>query len=332
VTSPRLDRRRLLAGAASLAASAAAGPVALSARRSPTPSLAPVLAPQPTFHRTMVVDGLTIFYREAGDPARPTILLLHGFPSSSHMFRDLIPLLADRFHLVAPDYPGFGQSDAPDPERFPYTFDRMTDVVGGFADALGLDRYAIYVQDYGAPVGFRLATRSPGRIQAIISQNGNAYEAGLTPFWQPLRTYWDDPSPPNEEPLRAFFTPETTRFQYSEGYRQPERISPDAWRMDQLFLDRPGNQEIQLALFYDYRTNLARYPEWHAYFREHQPPALVVWGQNDPIFGPDGARAFGRDLPAAEIHLLDTGHFALEDHASTIAGLMRTFYANRVGA
>jgi pimeloyl-ACP methyl ester carboxylesterase len=275
---------------------------------------------QPAVYRTAIVDDLSIFYREAGDPAAPTILLLHGFPSSSHMFRDLIPLLANRFHLVAPDHLGFGHSDAPSVTEFAYTFDRLADLTEGFVDALGLDLYSLYLQDYGGPVGFRLATRRPERVQALIVQNTNAYEEGLTELAEPLRTSGQRPrTKESDDALRALLTPETTRFQYLEGARDPERISPDAWTSDQYFLDRPGNDEIQLALFYDYLSNLQRYPEWHAYFRAHQPPTLLVWGKHDPFFSVAGARAYARDLPNAEIHLLDTGHFALEDHADVIA-------------
>jgi pimeloyl-ACP methyl ester carboxylesterase len=337
VTIRRLDRRRLVGGSIGLAASAAlAGAVPARSGGSTVSRTVPGTPPAPgtwaTFYRTVAVDGVNVFYREAGDPRNPTILLLHGFPSSSHMFRDLIPLLADRFHLVAPDYPGFGYSDAPGADDFAYTFERLADVTEGFVATLGFKRYSLYVQDYGAPVGFRLAARNPERVEAIVSQNGNAYEEGLTPFWDQLRAYWADPSPGNEAPLRALLTKETTVFQYTEGYRDPARVSPDAWTTDQFFLDRPGNQEIQLDLFYDYRTNVAAYPEWHAYFRAHRPPLLAVWGRNDPIFGPDGARAFVRDLPDAEIRLLDTGHFALEDHAEVVAGHIRRFVGGRTAS
>jgi pimeloyl-ACP methyl ester carboxylesterase len=282
-------------------------------------------------YRTADIDGLTIFYREAGDAARPTLLLLHGFPSSSHMFRDLIPLLARDFHLVAPDYPGFGQSDAPPPDDFEYSFASLASVMERLVDSLGLDRFGLYVQDYGAPVGFRLATNRPGQIEALIVQNGNAYDAGITEFARPLAAFGAAPrTPESEQPFRDLLTLEGTIFQYVTGVRDPERLSPDAWTMDQHFLDRPGNDEIQLTLFHDYRSNIELYPEWHAYFRQHQPPTLVVWGQNDPIFGAPSAEAYRQDLPEAEVHLLDTGHFALEDHAEVIANLINRFYATQV--
>ncbi len=319
-------RRRVLGGLTAaitgLALRAAGG-----AAEQATPRAVPLVSnTPPVFYRTAVVGGLSIFYREAGDPANPTILLLHGFPTSSHMFRDLIPLLAPRFHLVAPDYPGFGYSDAPSPAEFTYTFDRVSDVIEGFVDALGLTRYSLYMQDYGGPVGFRLATRWPERVAALIIQNTNAYEEGLTPLAEPLRTSGMEPrTEESDAVLRALLTQETTRFQYLEGAQDPDRISPDAWTSDQSWLDRPGNDEIQLLLFYDYLSNLKRYPEWHAYFRDQQPPALLVWGKHDPFFGVPGALAYARDLPQAEIHLLEAGHFALEDHVGVIAGYIEKF-------
>ena len=243
------------------------------------------------------------------------------------MFRGLIPLLADRFHLIAPDYPGFGHSDAPAADEFDYTFDHLADVMEGFVDAVGLGSYSLYVQDYGAPVGFRLATRRPDQIESLIVQNGNAYEEGITDFARPaLVAFGESPrTAESEQPLRDILTLEATIFQYTEGVRDPARISPDAWSMDQYFLNRPGNDEIQLSLFHDYLSNVRLYPDWHAYFRERQPPTLVVWGKNDPIFGAPGAEAFRGDLPDAEIHLLDTGHFALEDQAEVIAGHIGRF-------
>lgn len=277
-------------------------------------------------HRTVKVEGLDIFYREAGPADAPVVLLLHGFPTSSFMFRDLIPRLATRYHVIAPDYPGFGQSSAPAASEFAYTFDHLADIVDGFTRELKLQRYSLYVQDYGAPVGFRLAVRHPGKIQAIVSQNGNAYEEGLTSFWGAFRdSYWKNPTPENAKPLADFLKLDATKFQYLTGAHNPERVSPDAWVVPQAGLDRPGNQAIQLALFLDYRTNPPLYESWHACFREHQPPMLVVWGKNDPIFGPDGAIAFLRDLPHAELHLLDTGHFALEEEADLIGDLMLRF-------
>jgi pimeloyl-ACP methyl ester carboxylesterase len=329
-SAPSIDRRRMLGGTAGFAAVLAASTPAGAAPATPAEAPAGYVA-QPAVYRSTVVDGRSIFYREAGDPAAPTVLLLHGFPASSHMFRDLIPLLADRFHLVAPDHLGFGHSDAPSAAEFAYTFDHLADLTERVVDALGLARYSLYLHDYGGPVGFRLATRRPDRVQALILQNTNAYEEGLTQLAQPLRTAGQQPrTAESDAALRQLLTPETTRFQYLEGVRDPERISPDGWTSDQSFIDRPGNDEIQLTLFYDYLSNLKRYPEWHAYFREHQPPTLIVWGQNDPFFNLDGARAYARDLPDAELHLLDAGHFALEDHADVIAGHIARFLDTHV--
>lgn len=278
-------------------------------------------------YRTVKVEGLDIFYREAGPVDAPVVLLLHGFPTSSHMFRNLIPQLATRYHVIAPDYPGFGQSAMPSTEQFAYTFEHLADIVEGVTRELKLEKYSLYVQDYGAPVGFRLAVRHPEKVQAIVTQNGNAYEEGLTPaFWNPLREgIWKNPTPENEKPLADFLKIDATKFQYLAGARNPERVSPDAWFVPQAGLDRPGNTAIQLALFRDYRTNPPLYDSWHAYFRAHQPPTLVVWGKNDPIFGPDGAVAFLRDLKRTELHLLDTGHFALEEEGELIGELMLRF-------
>jgi pimeloyl-ACP methyl ester carboxylesterase len=241
------------------------------------------------------------------------------------MFRGLIPLLADRYRLVAPDYPGFGQSSMPAASEFEYTFDRLAEVIERFTEAVGLTDYALYVQDYGAPVGFRLAVRHPERITALVVQNGNVYEEGLQEFWEPLRAYWNDPSAAQEETVRGFLTLPATRWLYTHGVGDTTLVSPDTWTIDQRLLDRPGNQEIQLALFYDYRTNPLRYPEWQSYLRRHQPPTLVVWGRNDHLFAVAGAHAFERDLKNVEIHLLDTGHFALEEKVDEIARLIRTF-------
>lgn len=277
-----------------------------------------------TYH-TAQVDGVDVFYREAGDPVKPTIVLLHGFPSSSHMFRNLIPRLAEQYHVIAPDYPGFGYSGQPDPKQFAYTFDHLADVIDDLLGALKVDRYAIYVQDYGSPVGFRLFVRHPERIRAIISQNGNAYEEGLSPAWADIRAYWKDKSAANADKLRGLLTPKTTRWQYTAGVRDVTHISPDAWTSDQLTLDRPGNADIQLALFFDYQTNVKQYDAWHAALRKHQPPLLAVWGKNDPFFLPAGAEAFRRDVPAAEVHLLDTGHFALEEDGEVIAEQILAF-------
>lgn len=275
--------------------------------------------------RTAEAGAATVFYREAGDPRHPTLLLLHGFPSASHMFRDLIPLLADRYHVVAPDLPGFGFTTAPGRDAFAYTFDALAEVVAAFTDAVGLRRYALYVFDYGAPVGFRLAMARPERVTAIVTQNGNAYEAGLGDDWAPVRRYWAEPTPENRDALRSILTLEATRWQYVHGVADESRVAPEAWWLDHALLSRPGNDEIQLDLFRDYATNVALYPAFQQYFATHRPPLLAVWGRHDPFFRPPGAEAFKRDIPDAEIHLLDTGHFALETHAAEIARLMRAF-------
>ena len=273
------------------------------------PGAVPIVAPA-TAHKTITVDGLEIFYREAGPADAPAIVLLHGFPTSSQMFRNLIPALADRFHVIAPDYPGFGRSAMPSNEAFEYTFDNLASVMGHFIAAKGIDRYSLYLMDYGGPVGFRLAVRQPERIETLIVQNANAYEEGLREFWQPFRAYWAARSDATAEPLRGFFKLEATLWQWTHGTRDAEAISPDTWIVDQYHLDRSGNAAIQLQLFYDYGNNLARYPEWQAYFRAHQPPMLIVWGRNDFIFPADGAYPYLRDLETVEFHLLDTGHFA----------------------
>ena len=275
--------------------------------------------------RRVAVGAAEIFYREAGDPARPTLLLLHGFPASSFMFRNLIPLLADRFHVVAPDLPGFGFTTAPGREAFAYTFDHLAEVMDGFTRAAGLTRYALYVFDYGAPVGFRLAMAHPERVTGIITQNGNAYEDGLSDGWAPVQAYWRDPTPANREALRSMQTLEATRWQYVHGTPDAALVAPEAWHLDFALMQRPGNDEIQLDLIGDYASNVALYPSFHAYFAAHQPPLLAVWGRNDPFFLPAGALAFQRDLPKAEVHLLETGHFALETHAGEIAGRIREF-------
>lgn len=277
-------------------------------------------------HRTANVDGIDVFYREAGDPADPTLLLLHGFPTSSHMFRNLIPALADGFHLVAPDYPGFGNSAFPPREEFDYTFDHLAEVMRGFVDEIGLDRFSLYIQDYGAPIGLRLATSQPERVEALIVQSGNAYEEGFVmPFWEPIFAYAEERTPENEAALRGALEIDAHRWQYTHGARDVEAISPDNWNLDQRFLDRPGNKEVQLGLFYDYQFNIPKYPAFQEYFRTHRPPTLIVWGKNDEIFGPAGAEAYKRDLPDAELHLLDTGHFALEEDLDIIAGHIRRF-------
>jgi pimeloyl-ACP methyl ester carboxylesterase len=280
-------------------------------------------------YRTVEVDDLKIFYREAGPPDAPTLLLLHGFPSAGHMFRDLIPLLADRFHLVAPDLPGFGQSDMPSRDNFNYTFDNLAKVIDRFTDIIGLRRFAIYIFDYGAPVGLRIAAKRPERITAIISQNGNAYEEGLSEGWNPIQAYWREPSQANRDALRGFLAPETTRFQYIHGVTDPSLVSPDGRSLDDHYLARPGAHEAQLDLLLDYASNVALYPDFHTYFRNHQPPFLAVWGKNDPFFLPAGAEAFKRDIPSADVRFFDTGHFALETHCAEIAAAIRV-YLDRV--
>ena len=276
-------------------------------------------------YRTAEVDGLKIFYREAGPADAPTLILLHGFPSAGHMFRDLIPLLAERFHLVAPDLPGFGQSDMPSRDSFKYTFDNLAEAISRFTEVIGQRRFAIYIFDYGAPVGLRIAAKHPERITAIISQNGNAYEEGLSEGWSPIQAYWREPTQVNRDALRSFLAPETTRFQYTHGVSDPSLVSPDGRSLDDYYLTRPGAHEVQLDLLLDYASNVALYPAFHAYFRNHQPPFLAVWGKNDPFFLPAGAEAFKRDIPGAEIRFFDTGHFALETHCAEIAAAIRDF-------
>jgi pimeloyl-ACP methyl ester carboxylesterase len=278
-----------------------------------------------TQFRTVMVDGIEIAYREAGSRNAPTILLLHGFPTSSHMFRNLIPALSDRFHVIAPDYPGFGNSSQPSIDEFDYTFDSLADITQQFVDELGLKRYSLYLMDYGAPIGFRLAVRHPERIDSLIVQNGNAYVEGLREFWDPIRKYWKERTPENAQPLAGFISPEGVKWQYTHGVRNESVISPDNWNVDLRHLTRAGNPEIQLALFYDYQNNVPHYPEWQAYFRKHQPPTLIVWGKNDYIFPAEGAHPYKRDLKNLDFHLLDTGHFALEEDGEQIAKLIRQF-------
>ena len=306
----------------------AAGFVAITAGAS---AAAPAAATAVSYH-TVSIDGVKVFYREAGPKNAPTLLLLHGFPTSSQMFRNLIPQLADRYHVIAPDYPGFGQSDQPAMDKFTYSFDNLASVMDKFTGQIGLTTYALYVQDYGAPVGYRLAAAHPEKITAIVVQNGNAYDEGLdNPFWQPIKNFWKDKSETNAAKLRPTFEIGATKWQYSEGFRDPAaHVSPDAWMLDQAYLDRPGNKEIQLELFYSYGTNPAHYPEWQAYFRKYQPPMLIVWGKNDKIFPAEGATPYLRDLPKAELHLLNTGHFALEEDGDEIARLMRNFLGRKV--
>jgi len=276
------------------------------------------------------VDGTKIFYREAGRKAAPAVLLLHGFPTSSHMFRNLIPALADRYHVIAPDLPGFGFSDAPDRKQFQYTFENLAKVIGRFIETLGLERYSIYVFDYGAPVGLRLALAHPERIQAIISQNGNAYEEGLSEGWNPIQKYWKEPTEENRTALREFLKPEATKWQYLYGVRDETLVAPEAYEFDSVLLARPGNDEVQLDLFLDYASNVALYPEFQEYFRVNQPPLLAVWGKTDPFFLPPGAEAFKRDNPNAEVRIYETGHFALETHHAEIASAIQEFLGRAV--
>jgi pimeloyl-ACP methyl ester carboxylesterase len=280
-------------------------------------------------YKTRLVDGLNIFYREAGSSHKDTLVLLHGFPSSSHMFRNLMSRLEDDFRLIAPDYPGFGHSDAPASGTFVYTFDHLSEIIEKLLIALGINRFGLFIQDYGAPVGLRIASRHPEWIDALICQNANAYEDGLSNVWDALRALWQDPSVETETPLRGFLTLEGANWIYTHGTRSPENISPDNWTLDVARLNRSGNDRIQLDLFYDYRRNVELYPRWQAYFREHQPPSLIVWGKNDPIFNEAGALAFQKDLRNAEVHLLDTGHFALEEDCDVIADLVKQWHRTR---
>ena len=278
-----------------------------------------------TLHKTINIDGVEIFYREAGPADAPTILLLHGFPTSSHMFRNLIPALSDQYHVVAPDYPGFGNSAQPAMEAFDYTFDNLAKVMEQFVEKLGIEKYSLYLMDYGAPIGFRLAAKHPDQVQTLIVQNGNAYEEGLREFWDPIRVYWKDRTPKNAEPLAGFIAHDGVKWQYTHGVRNVQKISPDNWNVDLRHLTREGNPAIQLALFYDYQNNVPHYPEWQAYFRKHQPPMLIVWGKNDHIFPAEGAHPYKKDLKTLEFHLLDTGHFALEEDGQMIAAYIRKF-------
>jgi len=275
--------------------------------------------------QTMEIGGQTIAYREAGDPSKPTILLLHGFPTSSHMFRELIPVLAEDYHVIAPDYPGFGASDMPPAGEYEYSFANAADTVTRLIDAKGVEDYAVYLMDYGAPVGYRMFAEHPERVTGFIIQNGNAYDEGLREFWDPIKAYWADPSAENGDALRAFLTLDATKWQFTHGVGDVSTVNPDNFWHVQYLLDRPGNQEVQLEMFLDYGTNVGEYPKWQALFREHQPPALIVWGQNDHIFPAEGAHPYKDDLKNVEFHLLDTGHFALEEYGDVIAAEMQDF-------
>jgi pimeloyl-ACP methyl ester carboxylesterase len=317
-------------GAALLAAgpSAPTEPPAPSAPVSAQPALAaPASA---VHHRTIKIDNLDIFYREAGPADAPVILLLHGFPTSSHMFRNLVPALADKYRVIAPDYPGFGNSSMPAVDQFDYSFDHLAEIVDKFTRAVGIDTFAIYVQDYGAPIGYRIASAYPERIKGLIVQNGNAYEEGLQEFWTPIRAYWKEQSPENRETLAKFLELGATKWQWTHGVRDESLISPDTWTLAQAGLDRPGNKDIQLKLFLDYGTNPPLYSRWQEYFRTHQPPTLIVWGKNDHIFPASGAEPYKRDLKNIDFNLLDTGHFGLEEDGAVIAAKIRTFMAERV--
>jgi len=282
-------------------------------------------APPVIHYRSMAIDGVDVFYREAGPADGPVLLLLHGFPTSSHMFRNLIPLLADKYHVIAPDYPGYGQSEAPDHTRFAYTFAHQTEIIDALVTKLGAKRYTMYVMDYGAPIGYRLALRHPERVNGLIVQNGNAYVEGLKAFWDPIKAYWADRSQEHRDALNHLVTLDVTRFQYTDGMSDVSRISPDNWVHDQALLDRPGNRDIQLDMLGDYGSNVPLYPQFQAFFRAYQPPTLIVWGKNDKIFPESGAHPYLRDLPKAEMHILDSGHFALEDRLDVMAPLIRDF-------
>jgi pimeloyl-ACP methyl ester carboxylesterase len=291
----------------------------------------PVIMPvNPVHYEKARIDGIEVFYREAGPATAPVVLLLHGFPTSSQMFRGLIPLLADKYHVIAPDYPGYGYSDMPDRAHFAYTFDNVANLVDKLARQLGASHYALYMMDYGAPVGFRLAAKNPEKVTALIIQNGNAYDEGLLAFWDPIKAYWKSGAAKDREALRFLTQAKATYWQYTNGVPDTSLVSPDARTVDQALMDRAGNAEIQLDMLYDYKTNPPLYPQWQAYFRAHKPPTLIVWGKNDEIFPPAGAWPYKRDLPQVEIHMIDTGHFALETNGPEIAAYMREFLARTV--
>lgn len=290
-------------------------------------------SPTKVFYRTVKIENLDIFYREAGDKNSPTIILLHGFPTDSHMFRNLIPMLAQKFHVIAPDYPGFGQSSMPSVKEFEYSFDNLANIMDKFTEALKLSKFSMYVMDYGAPIGYRIAAKHPERIQAIVVQNGNAYDEGIdNDFWKPIKEYWKDKSAANANPLVPLVALEATKWQYQTGAQNLEAISPDGWIHDQAGLDRPGNAEIQLELLYSYGSNPPHYPRWQEYFRTHQPPMLIVWGKNDQIFPAAGAEPYKRDLKNLEFHLFETGHFALEEFGQEIGELISEFLSKVVPA
>ena len=306
----------------SVLASTVAAP--LTAQASQPASASQTIAP--IHYRSMEIEGVNVFYREAGPADGPVVLLLHGFPTSSHMFRNLIPLLADKYRVIAPDYPGYGQSDAPDHTKFAYTFANQADIIDKLVTRLGAERYTMYVMDYGAPIGYRLALKQPQRVSGMIVQNGNAYDEGLqSPFWDPIKVYWTERSQKNRDALNNLVTADITKFQYTDGVGDVARISPDNWVHDQALLDRPGNRDIQLDMLGDYGSNVPLYPQFQAFFREHQPPTLIVWGKNDTIFPEEGAHPYLRDLPKAEVHILDSGHFALEDRLDVMAPLIHDF-------
>lgn len=305
-------------------------PVAAEARCVPASTVIAAKAVPVIQYKNTVIDGVNVFYREAGPKDAPVLLLLHGFPTSSHMFRNLIPLLADRYRVIAPDYPGYGQSDTPDHTKFSYTFENMTNIVDKLTEKVGANRYSMYVMDYGAPIGYRLALKHPERVETLIVQNGNAYTEGLAAFWDPIKAYWAERTPERREALAGLVTLETTKFQYTDGMGDVAHISPDNWVVDQALLDRPGNKDIQLDMLGDYGSNVPLYPQFQAFFRDRQPPTLIVWGKNDKIFPEPGAHPYLRDLPNAEMHILDSGHFALEDKLDVMAPLIRDFLDRKV--
>lgn len=324
-------KRHLASALALLAAGTSlAAPVAAYAQCAPNQPTLPGRSVPVIHYKSETIDGVKVFYREAGPRDAPVLLLLHGFPTSSHMFRNLIPLLADRYRVIAPDYPGFGQSDAPDHKAFPYTFAKLAEVVDKLTDRVGAKRYSMYVMDYGAPVGYRIALKHPERVQSLIIQNGNAYTEGLTDFWDPIKAYWAEKTPERRKALESLVTLPITQFQYTDGMGDQSRISPDNWVHDQALLDRPGNRDTQLDLFGDYGSNVPLYPRFHAFFRERKPPTLIVWGKNDKIFPESGAHPYLRDLPDAEMHILDSGHFALEDRLGEMAPLIRDFLDRKI--